>query len=173
MGPGGFVLIKSEGVLRYHRGEQGSYKLELRICNGIGMFYRSLIPKWYTVRRQKYDQHISVVRKEVPKNLELWGKYEGERVEFYYDPEDICTDGNYWWINCYSLRLEEIRRELGLKPKWSLREPPRPFGATFHTTIGNQKELPHEQDLDPRLQRCSHPGAPCPARRDGGHRADQ
>jgi hypothetical protein len=134
-------LIRAQGVLRYHRGKNGSYKLELVICKGIGMFYRSLIPKWFNVRGQRYEQHISVVRKETPKYPEHWGKYEGKRVEFFYDPEDICNNDNYWWINCYSLPLEAIRWELGLLPKWSDRKPPEGFGATFHTTLGNTKDL--------------------------------
>jgi hypothetical protein len=136
-----FVLIKSQGVLHYFRGETGGYKLELSICKGIGLFYRSLIPKWYPVRGQRYEQHISVVRKETPKDLRAWGKYEGEIVEFYYDPEDVCSSDIYWWLNCYSKRLEEIRAELGLEPKWSATKPPEGFGATFHTTIGNMKDV--------------------------------
>lgn len=135
------MLIKATGILRYHRGQQGSYKLELNICQGIGLFYRSLIPKWYEVKGQRYEQHISVVRKETPKNLEHWGKYEGKRVEFYYDPQDICHNDTYWWINCYSKELEEIRTELGLGPKWSDTKPIKGFGATFHTTLGNTKNL--------------------------------
>ena len=67
------ALIKAEGILRYHRGQNGSYKLELQICQGIGLFYRSLIPKWHNVQRQRHDQHISVVRREVPKDLRAWG----------------------------------------------------------------------------------------------------
>lgn len=134
-------LIKATGTLHYYRGANGGYKLEVRLCKGIGMFYRSLIPKWFNVLGQRYEQHISVVRKETPKNLKAWGIHEGKTVTIWYDPENICHNDTYWWLNVFSLDCERLREELGLKPKWSDTPPLPGFGATFHTTLGNTKGL--------------------------------
>jgi hypothetical protein len=134
------LLIKSIGTVRYSHIEGYGYRLILEIDQGIGLFYRSLIPKWYTVNTLRHRQHISVVRNEIPSNLALWGKYEGERIEFEYDPY-IHTDGKtYWWLNCFSKRLEEIKAELGLALDNRIFTPPEPYCKTWHTTIANMKE---------------------------------
>lgn len=59
-----------------------------------------------------YAPHITVVRKEVPPKMDVFGKHEGELVFFEYDTE-IHHDETYYWLNAYSKRLEDIREELG------------------------------------------------------------
>jgi hypothetical protein len=136
----------SVGTLRYSYDPKYGYRLALDIDKGIGLFYKSLIPRWFQVNGQKYDPHITVVRYEVPPNLEAWGKYEGERVEFLYDPY-IFKGTQYWWLDCFSKRLEEIREELGLplppaSPSSDFRQPIDGFSKVFHTTIANHKPPP-------------------------------
>jgi len=41
----------------------------------------------------------------------MWGRCENKLIE--YEPFPYY-DGTYWWLNCYSEYLEEIRKELGL-----------------------------------------------------------
>ena len=131
-------LFKGKGTLHYAFIDGVGYRLVLNIDQGIVNFYRSLIPKWFNVIPQKYNAHISVVRKETPKNLEFWKAYEGQVVEFLYDV-DIQHDHQYWWLNCYSHRLEEIRQELGLSNKSLYSIPTEGFEKVFHTTIANNK----------------------------------
>ena len=133
-------MIKSVGTLRYTRTPQYGWRLVLEIDPGISMFYRSLIPKWYEVNGQAARPHITLVRRAKPANTEPWGQYEGERVEFEYDPY-IHTDGKtYWWLNCYSERLEQIAEELGM-PLTNYTKPAKGYKKTWHTTIANQKQI--------------------------------
>ena len=125
----------SSGPLHY----EGS-KLIVAVDPHIVLFYRSLIPKCHGVLGQRYPPHISVVRKEVPLNIDIWGKHEGEKVEFFYD-SDTLWDSKYWWLNVYSSRLDIIRTELGLSNKNMFLTPPDGFEKVFHISIGNTKEL--------------------------------
>jgi len=127
------MLHKSVGILRY----SADYKLVVEVDQGLSDYYRSLIPKWHVVRPQKYAAHITVVRKEMPTNLEFWEKYEGDEVEFCYNPE-VQVGKVYYWLNVFSCRLQEIREELGLPRHSELTRPPD-GRYCFHMTIGNCK----------------------------------
>jgi len=129
------TLHESHGILHY-----GDRKLIVSVDPQLALFYRSLIPKYKNVAGQRYAPHISVVRNEVPPNMNLWGKYEGERILFLYDPI-IQNDTLYYWLNVFSVRLEVIRVELGLPVTSPYTKPPDGFLKCFHTTLGNCKSL--------------------------------
>lgn len=131
------MLYKSEGILRYYG---PPYKLIVEVDQGIGDLYRALIPKYMPVNRPMYPAHITVVRseKETPVILDSWGKHNGERVEFYYDPE-VKVGTVYYWLNVFCKRLEEIRVELGMSVDSPYTRPPEGFLKCFHLTIGNSK----------------------------------
>ena len=138
------VLHRSVGVLGYHRGDSGSYKLAVECDQEIVRYYRSLIPKWIRSNPQMYGAHISVIRKEEPKVVEHWGKYEGHEVEYEYSPV-IHVSQNYVWLNVWSRRLAEIRLELGLPVDSPYTRPPDGFEKTMHMSIGNFKEIVQSQ----------------------------
>jgi hypothetical protein len=115
-------------------------RLVVEIDKGIADFYRSLIPKWKEVQPQQFPPHITVVRtgKEMPVNREHWAKYEGEEITFFYS--SVVHEGSvYYWLNVFSVRLEEIRRELGLPVHSEYTLPPEGFVKCFHATLGNKK----------------------------------
>jgi hypothetical protein len=128
------VLHHSTGILCY-----GSDKLVLEVDRGIVDCYRSFLPRSVVLNRQKYDAHISVVRKEIPPRMEFWKKHAGEQVEFEYG--NMIRHGTvYFWLNAWSVRLEEIRLELGLPVDSLYVVPPPGFRKTFHISLGNIKE---------------------------------
>ncbi len=133
------TLFHSSGPLRYSQ-PNGGYKAIVEADTGIGKYYRSLIPKWIDTNPQKYDAHISVVRNETPINLDLWGKYEGEMIEFTY-ANHVYNNQTYWWLNVFSKRLEDIRVELGLPVSSQYTLPPSGWIKCFHLTLGNSKGL--------------------------------
>ena len=135
------TLYKSSGILKYSIASYG-YKLVMEIDKQISEYYRSLMPKYIKTNRQMYAPHVSVVRKEIPVNLQYWGKYEGEEVDFYYD-NTVHYGKVYCWLNVFCKRLEEIRTELGLSVDSPYTLPPEETGCVkcFHTTIGNFKGL--------------------------------
>lgn len=131
-------LFQSTGVLHY-----GQHKLIVLADTEISRYYRALIPKWINTNPQKYPTHISVVRKEVPPNMDVWGKYEGKEVEFYYT-STIYFGTVYCWLNAFSERLEEIRLELGLSISEKFTQPPSDrWKKCFHITLGNFKHEIH------------------------------
>tara|TARA_Y100000034_G_scaffold8165_2_gene8918 strand:+ start:1793 stop:2203 length:411 start_codon:yes stop_codon:yes gene_type:complete len=136
------MLFKSTGYLQYSRNHQ----LVVRADQGLADFYRHLIPKYYGVQRGRWPAHVTVVRevdgliKEVPTNMDAWGKYQGEEIDFMY--ENIIRQGKiYFWLNIFCVRLEEIRSELGLSIRSQYTIPPEGFTKCFHMTLGNMKGL--------------------------------
>lgn len=74
-----------------------------------------------------WGAHISAIRGERPPNEALWKRWDGDAVEFEYDPAMRETEGFVWCaVRCQ--RLLALREELGLP-----REPRPPL----HLTIGN------------------------------------
>lgn len=118
-----------------------SYRMIVQVCPGLASYYRSMIPKSRRAMKPRWPPHITVVRseKETPVNKELWGTHHGELVEFRYEPK-LRLDRTYYWLNVWSERLSEIRKELGLSPKsrWT-RPPSGGFLECFHITIANTK----------------------------------
>jgi len=132
------VLYKSIGVLRYEF--EIGHKLVVEVDQQLSDYYRSLIPKFVSTNRPRYSAHITVVRqeKETPVNLEHWGKYEGQEIEFFYSP--IIQQGKvYFWLNTFCTKLEDIRLELGLPVVSQYTLPPEGFRKCFHCTIANMK----------------------------------
>lgn len=130
-------LFPSSGLLTY---SNRPYRLVLEIDQSISDFYRSLVPKCKRLNRQKYSAHISVVRNEVPPNLNLWEKYHHQSVSFEYQ-SFIYNDNVYYWLNAFSTQLEEIRLELGLSVSSPYTLPLDGFNKCFHSTLGNSKIL--------------------------------
>lgn len=127
-------MYTSSGVLVY---SQNPTKLIVEVDSEIARYYYSLVPKYVKLNKPMFTAHISVVRNIEPPNMQFWGKYQGVLIEFQYE-SFIYNDELYYWLNVYSLELEEIRMELGLKPfgdvTWS------PDGRhKFHMTVGNLK----------------------------------
>lgn len=129
------LLHTSLGTLLY-----SNDKLIVEIDKQITDYYLSLLPKHISFNRQMYAPHISVVRNEDPLNKDLWSKYQGKEIEFYYSPA-IHFGQVYFWLNVFCKELENIRQELGLPVHSKITIPPEGFLQCFHTTLGNFKNL--------------------------------
>ncbi len=131
-------ILCSSGTLRYH---SDPYKLTVEVDPEIVRYYRSLVPKSIKLNQQMYAPHISVVRNEIPKNMEVWGKYDGQKIMFCYS-NWVYFGTVYAWLNAFSEELERIRIELGLPVRTEyIRPPADKWIKCFHITIGNQKTL--------------------------------
>lgn len=134
-------IHKSVGVLRYTQKDGYGYRLVLACDQAIMDYYRDLLPFWKKAKPQRYPAHVSIVRREVPVNLDAWGLHEGEEVEFDYTGR-VFFGTVYCWLNVFCKRLEEVRLELGLPVSTEYTRPPDGFTKCFHLTIGNYKENP-------------------------------
>jgi len=132
-------MYSSTGILRY---SQNPYKLVVEADQGIADFYRSLIP--FKTNKPLYPAHISVVRKEEPVNVDLWGKHEGVEINFYYSGE-IIFGQVYVWLNVFCTTLEGVRVELVLPSVSKYTKPPEGFFDCFHLTVANFKGFENEE----------------------------
>lgn len=130
------MKFESEGKIQYGPGKRAVAWAD----QGISDFYRRLIPKYCYPQPQLYPAHITIVRLrlESAKNMDVWGKYEGEIIPFVYDSE-VHFDGTYFYLNVQSNRIGDIREELGL-PRFRFGD----LGAEkhcYHISIGNVKNV--------------------------------
>lgn len=133
------TLYSSSGTLHYERGDDW-FKVHCAVDQGISDYYRAMIPNTHIFNRQKYPAHISVVRNEIPPNMDVWGIHENQEIEFQYS--NVVHFGTvYCWLNVFSKRLEEIRLELGLPVSSQYTLPPEGYIKCFHLTIANQKQI--------------------------------
>lgn len=130
-------LYKSSGILKYSIKEDYGYRLVVDVDPGIAEVARALIPKAAKVKMPMYPSHISVVRKQVPTNIEAWGCFEGQAIEFEYHPW-VFNDETYWWIRVYCKELENIRIGLGLESHSFMTMAPD-MERCFHMTVANTK----------------------------------
>jgi hypothetical protein len=139
------ILKCNKDLVNYYR--QMIEKEATKVVPSYALFGQSGVINdgyWKVTRRgvkiqgSAWGAHVSVIRGESPKNKNLWGSFENERIEFTYNPEYIDTNGVHWWIRVKSERLEEIRVQLGLGscPR-SVRCGTR---APLHITIGRDIE---------------------------------
>lgn len=126
-------MLIGRGKIRYFDDE---WKVNVRIEDDLARYYRSLLPKYWTVNQQKYPPHITVVRREKIPNKQFWRKYEGKEIEFGHS--SVKKGTVYYWLEAYSDFLCELRVELGLPPHNDLTKPPDKKSC-FHMTIGNMK----------------------------------
>lgn len=110
-------------------------KLEARIVlsDNLVEYYRQLIPPSIKPNGSRYAPHLTIVRHniEFPPNMEVWGKYTEEIVQFKYEPT-LLFEEKYVYLKVYSDRIGEIREELGLTQF-------RIGFDCYHLTIGNYK----------------------------------
>ncbi len=93
-----------------------------------------------------WGAHISVIRGEEPPEKAAWKRYDGQPIEFDYDPTVRETEGYLWVPVTCDIALSH-RLELGL---------PREPVPAMHLTIGNLKHerevegVPPEQEFPPQ-----------------------
>lgn len=127
----------SVGILRYGLMPDGSSRLVAEIDPDICYLARTLVPRAYGIKRQKYEPHISIVRHEVCHAHPAWGKHEGASVPFEYGSY-VFDDGTYFWLRVRSPEFISLRLELGLTEHSRYSRPPDGT-RWFHTTVGNIK----------------------------------
>jgi hypothetical protein len=134
-------MLYAKGKLNYTMDRVG-HRLVVSLSRSFGNYYRSLVPEDLPIQGTRFPPHITVVRagRDIPTDLGAWGRYEGEVVEFAY-PSYIHVGRDYYWLEVWCARLEDIRVELGLGRISEWTKPPGGRDRCFHTTIGNRKHV--------------------------------
>ncbi len=128
-------MLNSSGYL--HCDSSQGFKLHVEIDEDLVNYYRSLLPKSIKLNKTRYAPHISVVREEVPLDLEYLESLEGRLIEFGYD-NVIYNDDVYYWLPVVAPELKKIRNNLGLPATSRLTYSPD-GQHEFHITLGNLK----------------------------------
>lgn len=120
--------LKGTGILVYDPSRPGmksktDWWIVVNTDSEICRYYRWWIWRRYMIDLQKpsWGAHISVLRGARPydNRIHLWKKYQGEKINFEYSHEVRQTsekaDGSahFWFVDVWSDRLNEIRKELG------------------------------------------------------------
>ena len=113
-------------------------RLVLNVCPDLTKFYYSLLPKAWRVQRQYHPPHLTVCRTGVEIPAVGVENFDGLTASFLYS-NVVDWDERYFWLNCWSQELEEVRSILGLTIASRLTMPPPGHMKTFHITIGNIK----------------------------------
>jgi hypothetical protein len=131
------VKRTARGTLLCEEGTEG-FKIYVAIDPELGRLYRSLIPKYLNPQPTRYPPHITVVRREGTPARWRWRRFDGAQVVFLYDPE-VQYDNTYFWLNCWSEFLLDVRMHLGLPDHTQYTRPPS-GEECFHCTVANSKQ---------------------------------
>lgn len=91
----------------------------------LGWYLRKLAwmnKKSLRLMKPEGGTHITFVKREIPPNKELWGKYKNTKCDIYYNIEVGNNKDAYYWLSINPTFLYQIREELGLphKPRYPL-----------------------------------------------------
>lgn len=125
-------FYSAKGVIRY-RGDWVILDCPHDVINYYKFWVEKFIGK--KISTSYHGSHVTVIAGKYDKGYSkhpLWGKYEGQVVEFLYESKiytdhDWFTRGEYFWLRVDAPILAQLRTELGLKPQ--------PFHP-YHLTIG-------------------------------------
>ncbi len=125
--------------------DQSSWKKTVICVTGcdIDLYYAWFLKTRFNLVLNKplRGAHITIVNDRV-KDIELYNEAKkflnGKELTFKYDPNEIRSNGEEWWIKIYSDDVENIRTSMGLPAKCFY---------NLHLTIGsaNEKNLYHSK----------------------------
>lgn len=104
----------------------------------LDLFYAKMVEKAYLIHliRPHRLGHLTIIADRYSDN-EKWKlakeRYDGKKVEVWYDP-NVRGNDEYWWLRATCKFGDALRKELGLG---------KPF-FPYHITIGSVKESEKE-----------------------------
>ena len=135
-------MLKGEGYIEFFpRIIDGEMTIKdncwclLQIEKDFSAYYRWHHYKntFINLQTPKWDCHVSLIRKErVYETFKSnYLKYQHKKVIFEYD-NIIHTNGEYYWIKCFSQDFVNLRKDMGLSeyPEFN-----------YHITLGKNKYI--------------------------------
>lgn len=131
--------------------KQSSWK-NVVICSTdaeIDKYYSWFLQKRFNLElnRSLRKAHVTIVN-DVVEDKEAYEKtkqiWNGKKLVFDFDPSDIRTNGEHWWLKVKNEQVAEIRRSCGLNPD--------PY-FNLHLTLGyaNEKNLFHSEYIHQQI----------------------
>ena len=139
------ILDAEPEILTKKQERQSSWKKTciVKINDDIERYYCWFMQRRFnlTLNKTIRGSHITIVNDRVD-DLEAYNRsleqLKGTEVHFTYNPSDIRSNGQHWWLKVHSEQAKDIREKLGF-----VREPYNPF----HLTLGfaNEKNEQHSK----------------------------
>ncbi len=120
-------MILVNAVVKYYNSYCVAY-----LPKDFSSYYLGLVPKAWYANVQRYDPHVTICRKLIESpSYNNWRYRDNEVISISYSPI-LQTDGTYYFFDCYSDDILDIRNKLNL-PSY------RVGYNSYHVTIGNSK----------------------------------
>ena len=121
-----YFCHKSNGIFGY----EDNWWLLLQCDKGIVDFYVWLANRYGIpiLKGSKYGPHISVVKGELPRNIEFWNSLNGQSAEILYTNQ-VRVEQGYAFLDVRSEELAEVRRKLGFDT----------IKMSYHLSLGRYK----------------------------------
>lgn len=74
---------------------------------------QEIVKCWYKLQMPVWDGHVSIVRGEIEAQPGAVYPFDGEEVDFYYDPE-IYQAGGHFCVDVQTDHITRVRSEVGL-----------------------------------------------------------
>lgn len=121
-----------ENKTRKHNSQSSWKKTAIAKIDGdIDLYYAWILERRFNLKlnRSIRGAHVTVISDRVDDKIynQIGSMFEGKTITFEYDPAEIRTNGEHWWLKVYSMDAENIRSACGLDVK--------PFFG-LHLTIG-------------------------------------
>lgn len=138
------IVFDPPNVTKKHEAQSSWKKVVLCETNcDMHIYYAWFLMKRFNLilNRPLRKPHVTIVNDKIT-DYELYKQaknmFNGKELTFKFDPEEIRTNGEHWWIKIYSEDVENIRAVMGLRPK--------PY-FNLHLTIGhaNEKYIDHSK----------------------------
>lgn len=126
-----------------HHNQNWKYNAICLIEGDIDKYYAWFLKKRFNLElnRPIRKAHITIISDKVT-DLEKYNQakqiFDGKEIVFTYEPDEIRTNGEHWWLKVYNTDIEAIREFAGLTRK--------PF-FNLHLTLGyaNEKNIAHSE----------------------------
>jgi len=115
-----------------------------KLDGDMHLYYAWLLERRFGLElvRPLRGAHVTIISDIVDNDIykEAREFFHGKEIKLYYEPSEIRTNGDHWWIKIYSKDAENIRSAMGLTPT--------PY-FNFHLTLGkaNKTGLPNDENL--------------------------
>jgi len=123
------------GIIKYDPPRHGMKRKTqwwavVNVDREITRYYRWWVMKerWLDLKQPSWNAHISIIRGERPPKdkMDLWKKYDGQRIKFKYKHE-VRQSGDttgwdrpkhFWFVEVDCPLLKQIRDEFGFPSDW-------------------------------------------------------
>ena len=139
----GSLVFDPVNVSKKHHAQSSWKKVAMVKLDGdMDAYYAWFLQKRFnlTLNPPMRGAHVTIISDKIDPLIydQAFAVFNGKPISLAYDPEEIRTNGQHWWLKVHSVDSQNIRRAMGLTPD--------PF-FSLHLTLGyaNDKNMAHSR----------------------------